>query len=791
MIGFRYRIRGVVQGVGFRPTVWRVAQQLELKGHVFNDGEGVIVELWCDLPLATRFIDTIHQECPPLASISAVETKTLDLGPCPDGFTIAESDETEAINAGIPVDAVVCSECAEETLDPNSRRYRYPFTNCTHCGPRLTIISALPYDRPKTSMATFPLCEQCEREYLNPANRRFHAQPIACPECGPRVWLSNADGDEVTSNGVDSLDVIQRAARYIQQGKIVAVKGLGGFHLVCDATNEHAVTTLRNRKLRPHKPFAVMMKDSEQVLRYCEPSQMAIDALKKASSPVVIMPQRDVTVSHCGIGLREIVPSVAPNLRELGVMLPTTPLHLLLCRDVDVPLVMTSANRSGNPQCFDNQEAINELSGIADIWLLHDRDIVIRADDSVLKQTALGMQVLRRARGLAPSPISLPKGFEQTTQVLALGGEVKNAFCLLSKHGAILSQYIGDLESLRVWEDFQRILHHYQSLYRFTPERVAVDCHPEYIATKFAKNTYPSETQINVQHHHAHVAACMGDNQLPIDHDAVLGVVLDGLGFGVDGSLWGGEFLLADYRGFTRVGHFSEAALPGGSKAITQPWRNLIARLKSITLEPHEKEALFTALGLDRDAIKTIDSMIVHNTNSPLSSSAGRLFDAVSALLSVCVYEQSYEGQAAIELEALANLGMSDPTDRYPFFIEDGEPAKLNPSPMWPRLMADMQNGVEASTIARKFHLSVADAICQMVLHLFDTHTIWPKVALSGGVFQNRILLEATVQRLKQHRIEVIIHQQIPANDGGLAFGQALVAAAVSLSGNTQVVRGP
>ncbi|KXF80602.1 hypothetical protein ATN88_08030 [Enterovibrio coralii] len=490
--------------------------------------------------------------------------------PPPNSFDIVESDESAQINAGIPVDAAVCSQCIEETLDPTSRRYRYPFTNCTHCGPRLTIIRALPYDRPKTSMETFPLCKACEKEYSDPADRRFHAQPVACFECGPTLKLCDDSQSEVAPSSLGAIDAIQAAASLMKQGKIVAIKGLGGFHLACDATNDDVVSELRSRKQRPSKPFAVMVGNTEKVFTYCQPSTESINSLESAASPVIIMPSQPVTASRKEVSQSKIAPSVAPNLTELGVMLPSTPLHLLLCHDADIPLVMTSANLSGNPQCTDNEDAFSDLRGIADFWLIHDRDIVSRADDSVLRQTQRGLQVIRRARGFAPSPSPLPKGFEQSPNVLALGGEVKNAFCLLSEHGAILSQYIGDLESVKVWEDFQRTLNHFQSLYRFEPERVAVDCHPEYLATKYTKATFDNASVINIQHHHAHIAACMGDNLLPLEHDKVLGVVFDGLGFGEDGTIWGGEFLLADYRGFQRVGHLSPVPLPGGTQAIIQ-----------------------------------------------------------------------------------------------------------------------------------------------------------------------------------------------------------------------------
>lgn len=775
----RLRIRGVVQGVGFRPAVWHIAQSLSLKGSVLNDGEGVVVDLWCSQQEASDLIERLIAECPPLASIESVESaqwKTSESVLPPDGFTIAESHESSQINAGIPVDACICKACADETLDPQSRRYRYPFTNCTHCGPRLSIIKALPYDRPKTSMAAFPLCAACESEYRNPADRRFHAQPVACPECGPSVWLTDASGKRLE---IDSVDAIDAASTLIVEGKILAVKGLGGFHLVCDATNEEAVTQLRLRKRRPAKPFAVMMPDLEMAELYCALNDAGREVIQSAASPVLIAPQNKVTTSH-----KSIANSIAPGLDELGIMLPATPLHLLLCRDAGIPLVMTSANLSGNPQCIDNDEALADLADIADFFLLHDRDIVVRVDDSVMRQTASGMQTIRRARGFAPSPLRLPAGFGESEKVLALGGEVKNAFCLLSSRGAVLGQYVGDLESARVWDDFNRLLSHYQRLYRFEPQKVAVDAHPEYIASKYGRAAFLPEQRVEVQHHHAHVAACMGDNGQALDSVPVIGVVFDGLGFGEDGTLWGGEFLLVDYRHFSRIAHLKPAALPGGATAIKQPWRNLVARFG----ESGSREAFLTerlqAQGIELSAINTVKQMVEKGFNAPISSSAGRLFDSVSAALDVCTNTQTYEGQAAIELEALAH--QSQGAFAYPFGILDGNLPVLDPTPMWQALCEDLESGLEAPVISRRFHLGLAQAVVDMVQHLSLSLGTTHKIALSGGVFQNKLLLEQTVERLQKRGFEVLLHRQVPANDGGLAFGQALIAAALSLHQHTQ-----
>ncbi|WP_274162586.1 carbamoyltransferase HypF [Enterovibrio gelatinilyticus] len=781
MQGYRVRIRGVVQGVGFRPMIWHVANSLALNGSVLNDGEGVVVELWCSPDNVATFLEQIQLNCPALAAINSIETT-----PFPDfdtlgqdiGFHIVASDETSTLNAGIPVDAAVCRDCIDETFDPKSRRYRYPFTNCTHCGPRLSIIKSLPYDRPKTSMANFPLCAECEQEYLNPADRRFHAQPVACPACGPKVWLCDKYGEPINADNEGGSDAIQLAASLLKQGKILAVKGIGGFHLVCDATNEETVKKLRQRKFRPAKPFAVMMQDCDHVNRYCDVTPESIKALQSHAAPIVILPIRAVTTS-----LIDIATSVMPDLNEIGVMLPATPLHVLLMTDVGVPLVMTSANLSGNPQCIDNDEALADLQHIADVWLMHDREIVSRTDDSVLRQTSLGTQLLRRSRGYAPSPISLPVGFEETENIMGLGGEVKNAFCLLSRHGAILSQYIGDLESVRIWQDFRSTLGHFQTLYRFEPYRVAVDKHPEYLSTKYGNANYSKDRVFEVQHHHAHITACMGDNQLPRNSKPVLGVVFDGLGLGDDGGLWGGEFLLADYTSFQRLAHLSQVALPGGMVAIKQPWRNLLAWRHKLNLTEDVWQQLIAKHDI---ASKTfaIDQMIEKAINTPVTTSAGRLFDAVAASLSICFQSQSYEGQAAIELESLAHSSNED--SGYTFDIVAGEPAHLDPSPMWIELGKDLASGTAPNDIARRFHLGLALGIADMVDHLSKQMTYVPDIVLTGGVFQNRLLLEYTHSYLTKRGFSVLRHQQVPANDGGLAFGQALVVSAQSLARNIQ-----
>lgn len=771
--GERIRINGIVQGVGFRPAVWRIAVGLGLSGRVRNDGAGVLVDLWGGTAARSEFLARLERECPPLASITSIERTPLESEEHPpEDFAIVESRKTGGFSTGIPADAALCGACAAEVLDPGSRRYRYPFTNCTDCGPRLSLIETMPYDRPGTTMKSFPMCPDCEAEYRNPADRRFHAQPIACPVCGPRAWLADPEGNELrrTEEG----DVIDGAAVLIREGCILAVKGLGGFQLVCDATDEKAVRELRKRKVRPDKPFAVMFEDLNQIRHYCQiPTE---SELTGPAAPIVLCPL------HREPGTPALSAELAPRLGELGVMLPTTPLHLLLCREAGVPLVMTSGNRGGNPQCIENAQALADLHGIADYWLLHNRPISTRVDDSVLRRGTAGVKILRQARGFSPFSLSLPESFPDPPAVLALGGEEKSTFCLLSGRNAVLSQYIGDLESARVWRDFQAGLRHYQRVYQFTPDLLVIDCHPEYLSSKYGREW--SERSglpvAEVQHHHAHVVSCMAENGLDLEHAPVLGVVFDGLGYGTDGGLWGGEFLWVEYREFRRLGSLRPVPLLGGRAAQRQPWRNLFSQI-----EFGSGGALprgWVPPVLEGRPLELLRQAARRGLNSPLSSSAGRLFDAAAAALLPLPAEISYEGQAAMELEALAARASGE--DGYPFAIQEadggdsGTLVRLDPAPMWAALFRDRRAEVPAGVSARKFHFGLARAVSDMALHLAPRFPIQPKVVLSGGVFQNTLLWDAAVVSLQQAGFEVLVHRVLSPNDGGLALGQALTAAA-------------
>ena len=746
-IGEMVRVRGLVQGVGFRPTVWRLAQAHGLRGSVANDGEGVTIHIGGPPEAIAKFVDSLLAGPPPLARIERVE-RSPALMPPETEFRIASSRAT-LVRTGVVPDAATCLCCEAEIRDPRGRRYRYPFTNCTHCGPRLSIIEAIPYDRPSTSMRSFPLCEACSVEYHDPADRRFHAQPIACPACGPRAWL------EPASSGPDA---IAAAATLLLRGAIVAVKGLGGFQLACDATNEQAVARLRRLKRRDAKPFALMAADLATARQSCIVTTEDARLLESSEGPIVIM--------AAAPGNR-IAAAVAPGIATLGFMLPNTPLHHLLSRDADRPIVLTSGNLSEEPQCISNTEARQRLSTIADAILMHDRDIVRRVDDSVIRVMAGAPRMLRRARGYAPAPIVLPEGFSAAPPILAMGGELKNTFCLLQDGRAVVSHHMGDLEDALTFDDYTRSIEQYHGLFEHVPEAVAIDLHPDYLPSKLGRERAAASglRLIEVQHHHAHIAACMAENGLGLHAAPVLGVALDGLGYGADGTLWGGEFLLAGYARYQRLACFKPVAMPGGARAIHEPWRSLYAHLRAANL--HADPDLFAAR-----STPVLDGMIDRGINAPLASSCGRLFDAVAAALGICRDRALYEGQPAVELETVA-----DPDERgaYPFGYEHtGALMVIDPTPMWRALLADP---VIPAVKAARFHTGLATAVVEVIGRLHGT-TGFDTVALTGGVFQNKRLLEQVASRLSPLDLRVLTHHKVPAGDGGLALGQAAVAAA-------------
>ncbi|HSO84831.1 carbamoyltransferase HypF [Thiocapsa sp.] len=792
------RVRGLVQGVGFRPTVWRLARACGLRGDVRNDGEGVLIRVCGSVagydPGVSGFLNRLLKECPPLARIDSIERRPIadpqalaDLTQ-QDDFVILESAAT-AVHTGIVADAVTCAACVAEIRDPADRRFRYPFTNCTHCGPRLSIVAGIPYDRARTSMSAFPMCPDCAAEYKDPADRRFHAQPNACPVCGPKVWLQDAAGCVLDPTALGAEDAIAAASRLLAEGRILAIKGIGGFHLACDATNPDAVAELRRRKRRYAKPLALMARDLDVIRGYCRVAARDAALLSGPAAPILLSDRVGSRgAERDGERPRPLAPDVAPGQTTLGVMLPYSPIHHLLLADWDRPLVMTSGNLSEEPQCIDNGDALGRLGQLADVLLLHDRAILNRVDDSVVRVMAGEPRLLRRARGFAPTPLPLPPGFEDAPPLLALGGELKNTFCLVRDGQAILSQHLGDLEDAKTAREFERTLALYLDLFQVVPEALAVDLHPDYRSSLIGRDRAARDglPLIGVQHHHAHLASTLADNGWPLDAGPVLGILLDGLGYGSDGTLWGGEFLLGDYLDFKRVAHLKPVSMPGGTRAILEPWRNLYAHLESAGgwaawrarfagLEPIER--------LDAKPLAILNTLIARGLNAPLSSSTGRLFDAVAAALGVGGEVLTYEGQAAIALESLAAVAMDRVGDGYLFARSTAPTGEvvLDPAPLWDALLADLSRGRPPEEIAAAFHVGLATALVTLGLDLASRYGI-STVALSGGVFQNRLLLESVASGLEAAGLRVLLQRQVPANDGGISLGQAAVAAARVLS---------
>jgi hydrogenase maturation protein HypF len=782
VVSLEVRVRGRVQGVGFRPTVWKLSCALGLRGEVLNDSEGVLIRLWGADDQIAIFLGRLRRESPPLARIDSVECSEGD-GDGPADFRIAPSVEGRA-HTQIAPDAAICRACASEILNSRERRAHYPFTNCTHCGPRLTIVTGIPYDRANTTMAPFPMCAACEAEYTDPGDRRFHAEAIACGACGPRIALRRLDGDAPDLEKLSSDECIAAARRVIMSGAILALKGLGGYHLACDATNFDAVSRLRRLKRRDAKPFALMARDLGVVKDYCAVGEEEERLLISSAAPIVLL--------NAG-GAKRLPPVVAPNLGALGFMLPTTPLHLLVVQGFAGPLVMTSGNLSDEPQAIDDNDARERLAAIASYALVHDRRIANRVDDSVVRVMAGRARVLRRARGYAPAPLRLPSGFESAPQLLAFGGELKAAFCLLKDGEATLSQHQGDLEDERTFDDYRKNLELYARLFDHRPAAFIVDSHPDYVSTKFARaqGLATSTPVMEAQHHHAHVAACLAESGRPLDAPPVLGVVLDGLGFGDDGTIWGGEFLLADYRAYERLGALRPVAMPGGAQAVREPWRNLYAHLAAL-MDWSEFARQFSQLDLraelSKKPLSTVEAMMRSGVNSPMASSCGRLFDAVAAALDICPDCQAYEGEAGARLEAILDeneLRKEDEGHSYSFSLSPrspGGPLYLEPGTMWRALLGDLMTRTPPPIIAARFHKGLAAAIVAMTSELARENGVhaplFDTVALSGGCFQNHILFAEVVRRLEQADFKVLTHAEVPTNDGGLALGQAAIGAA-------------
>lgn len=748
----RFIIEGIVQGVGFRPFVYQAAERWQLAGWVLNDSRGVLVEAEGERHALEGFLRTLQGEHPPLAAISRLQVSELPaVGE--KGFEIRQSCAEATPLAQVAPDADLCLDCRAELFDPLDRRYRYPFINCTNCGPRYTIVTAIPYDRPNTTMAPFLMCPECQREYDDPRCRRFHAQPNACPVCGPRLSLTDGTGIALPAS-----DALTAAVQLLRQGRILAIKGLGGYHLAVDAGNTRAVQELRRRKQRDEKPFALMAADLATVRRFTLVDDQEARLLLGVERPIVLLRRRPG--NHC------IAAPVAPGNHYLGVMLPYAPLHHLLFAEGGFPaLVMTSANHSDEPMVYDDAQAYVQLAGLADYFLLHDRRIHLRADDSIARLMAGRPLLLRRARGFVPRALPLAQA---QPVVLALGAELKNTICLTRAEGAYLSQHIGDLKDVGALQSFSETIDHFLGLLQVQPAIVAHDLHPDYFSSRHAE-TLPG-LRLPVQHHHAHLASCLAENGQP---GPAIGVIFDGSGYGHDGHVWGGEFLLGDLRQVRRVGHFAYLPMPGGDAAVAEPLRMAIAYLHRAYGRQLPPLPMLTAI--PQQQLNIYWQMLEQGINAPLTSSCGRLFDAVAALCGLRS-RVSYEGQAALELEMIA---VEADGGGYPFDLNEDDDGKLivEFSPLIRAMVDDLLSEVTAAAISARFHCTLAQvvsAVCQRL----RAATGLAQVALSGGVFQNRRLTEQTVSLLGEQGFTVLTHSLVPPNDGGLALGQAVIAGA-------------
>jgi hydrogenase maturation protein HypF len=750
------RVEGVVQGVGFRPFVFRLARERQLAGFVRNDTQGVMLEAEGAPDAVTAFLHDLVATAPPLARVERTDVRELAPGGADGGFFIANSDAAGTPDALVSADAATCADCLRELRDPTDRRFRYPFINCTNCGPRFTIMRGVPYDRPLTTMAGFTMCPECRAEYDDPADRRFHAQPNACPVCGPRARVVTAGGVV----GGARADAVAVAARLLRAGAVVAVKGLGGYHLACRADDTRAVATLRARKHREDKPFALMVADVESARSLVALGPQEEELLRSPARPIVLAPRRP--------GAR-VAAGVAPAARELGVMLPYAPLHHLLLDDVRLPLVMTSGNVSDEPIAHRDEDALDRLAGIADAFLAHDRPIHMRTDDSVVRVVRGRPLVLRRSRGLVPERLALPVAC--ATPVLGMGAQLKSTFCLGKGARAWVGHHIGDLDDARTRTSFVEGIAHFERLFAVTPRVVAHDLHPDYASTSVAL-ARDGVRLVGVQHHHAHLAACLAEHGMS---GPAVGAIYDGTGLGTDGTIWGGEILVGDLRGFRRAGHLMAVRLPGGDRAARQPWRMAAAWLVATgRARPSLPEGLRGEVSLEQ--WQTVCEMARRGFAAPVTTSMGRLFDAVAALAGVrgrC----TYEGQAAVELEALV-----DPGERGSYEMHVGEDLVLDARPTIRSIAADAEAGVAAGVIAARFHRTIAEATALACGEAAAGAGV-DEVVLSGGVFQNRLLLECTVAMLTARHLRVIVPEQLPPNDGGIAYGQVAVAAALEAAG--------
>jgi hydrogenase maturation protein HypF len=748
----RVDVRGVVQGVGFRPFVFDLATSLGLSGWVLNTSDGVTAEVQGAVCAVQAFLERLVANAPPLAFIVQVDHRNVNLVLEETGFGIRASQRFAKRSALLPPDVCVCDDCLRELLDPADRRHRYPFINCTNCGPRYTIIDDIPYDRDKTSMAGFAMCDACRREYEDPRDRRFHAQPNACFECGPRVWLTDAQG-----HAMESRDPIQAAGVLLKEGRILAIKGLGGFHLAVDATCQDAVRRLRERKHREAKPLAVMCRDLEEACQHVRIDPWDQALITSRHRPIVLLPRKPES---------NLAQQVAPGNPDVGVMLPYTPLHVLLLEVAPPTLVMTSGNVSEEPIAIGNEEALQRLGEMADAFLLHDRDILVRNDDSVVRMTGERSTFLRRSRGYVPLPIVLRN---EGPSVIGVGAELKNTVCLVEGRMAFLSQHVGDQSNAYAVDAFVDTVERLQRIVDSRPVCLGVDMHPDYATTRWAEAQ--DLPRVAVQHHHAHIAACLAEHQEP---GPVIGVALDGTGYGTDGAIWGGELMVADLRTFRRAGHLAYVGMPGGDRAAQQPWRMAVSYLMDAYGEewPEVCPESLRAIALDRR--QAIAQLLRTGMHTPRTSSTGRLFDGVAAICGL-VMESRFEAEAAMALERMAREGRSDRRSWPVDLVHEEEMLRIPPSQLIRPVVEDLARGVAASTVAMRFHRTLAQAwvdACGCVREETGIST----VAASGGSLQNAILSELLIVGLREHGFRVLVPERVPPNDGGIALGQATVA---------------
>ena len=749
----RIHVAGIVQGVGFRPYVYRLATERHLAGQIANTSSGVVIEVEGSAEAVEDFLSSLPAQAPPLALVTDIRVVEIHRTGESD-FCILPSDPSASVRTLISPDIATCADCLRELFDPADRRYRYPFINCTNCGPRFSIVRGIPYDRLQTSMSVFPMCPHCLAQYEDPHNRRFHAQPNACWQCGPRLEFCDSRGQPLSIEN----PIVAAIAR-LRAGDIVAIKGLGGFHLAVDATNAAAVGQLRERKRRVEKPFAVMVSDLETVSRFCALDAEERKLLCLPQRPVVLLPR----TSECALA-----DSVAPLNPYLGIFLPYTPIHHLLFRESELQaLVMTSGNLSEEPIAIENSEAVARLGDIADWFLLHNREILLRCDDSVLRLAGGRTRQIRRSRGFVPVPVFLKREFPPT---LSVGGELKNTICLLRGREAFLSQHIGDLENVEAYKFFQEAIDHLQRILEIRPSIVAYDLHPDYFATRWARKQ-EGVRAVGVQHHHAHIASCMAENHL---EGRVIGFALDGTGYGTDGHIWGGEVLLTDYLDFERAAQLAYVPLPGGAAAIREPWRMAVSHLRASFGPDLLKLPIPFFRQIPQRKVVTVLHMMDRQVNSPLTSSCGRLFDAVAALIDLR-HEVNYEAQAAIELEMCRDAAAAG--QPYPFGLsETGELLQIDSKPLFRAIVKDLLRGAAVGEISQRFHDGLVEVLAT-VARILRKRTSLNTVCLSGGTFQNGCLADGLEHQLQSEGFEVYTHSQVPAGDGGISLGQAVVAA--------------